>query len=86
MRKAVDIPTENLLYNCEGRVSFAQFLNGVYIRARGVVDIVGVEHSVNVIKKVASCGLVLCRVPLLQENEVVNIDVDIAEAEPPDGV
>ena len=49
VRKAVDVPTD-FFNDCEGCVSLAQFLDGVDLHVREVVDIVGAEHSVNVVK------------------------------------
>ena len=86
MCKAFDVPTKHFLNDYEGCVFFTQFLDGVDLRARVVVGIVGAEHPVNVVEQVAPCGLVLFRVPLLQENEVVNVEVNVAEAGLLDGV
>ena len=74
----VNKPTENFFDN-GGRVHAQQLLGRIHLIAGCVVLIVGPEHAVDVVEKVAPCRYALCYCALLEENEVVHVNVGIAE-------
>ena len=78
--EAVDVPSKDFLDDGEDSVALEELFGGFYFTACGVVSVVGAEYAVDAVEQVALRGELLRREALLEQDEVVDVHVSVAQA------
>ena len=78
--KAVHVPSKYFFDHHKGCITLQEFFGEIHFAAGGVVLVVGAKDSIHLVEEILLHHDALYLQALLQENEVVDVHVNVANA------